>query len=477
MDGGSQTPPHYNAGTGVSSGGFVLGADYVALANDKQRVPIVWRPEELANHHIAVLGTSGSGKTTWIRRFIESVPPDVEVDIFDYHADIKTAHPEEVTALYSERTRLGFNPLKVNQDPHYGGVRRAVREVLDAFDQTASVRLGIRQAELLRSLILEVYAARGILEDDPTTWRRQVGTTREISALREAGDTEGLKSYFPTLTDVYDLARRRSFALMAGVDDTNEGRSALTAWEEFRRGTATYHRLAKRVRNGTFATEADAERAAKALADQRRAAVEAYDAFLASVEDGREVEDMAVYGNKETFMTVMSRLRSIVSTGLFDPNPPPFHGTRIRRHNLRPLAQSPDELNMFLRLRLQSIIREMMQAGHVDGRLRRLIILDESKPFASEAADNPINVIATQMRKFGLGLLLASQSIHHLSSDFVKNAGTLMLLDADTQEWDAVSRSLQIKKAVLSKLRHHVIAAVRMRTKAGETAFRGLYLR
>lgn len=477
MDGGSSPSPQYDREKMYSGAGFVLGSDYLALKTKNQRVPIVWDPSNLANHHVAVLGTSGSGKTTWIRRFVSQVPSDVEVDVLDYHGDINVDHPECREALYSEQTRHGYNPLRVNPDPHYGGVRRAIKEVLDAFDQTANSRLGIRQAELLRSLLIDVYSARGIHEDTPSTWRRQVGNTREIQALKEAGDLEALNTYFPTLTDVYDLARRRSFALLSNIDDTGEGRSAIDAFEEFRRNTAAFHRIAKRVRTADFPNEETAEKAQTSLANQRRAAVAAFDVFLGTVESGREVEEISVYGNKETFMAVMSRLRGLVATGLFEPNPPAFGSARIRRHNLRPLAQSQDDLNMFIRLRLQSIVKEMMQAGYVDGRLRRLLVLDESKPFNSEDADNPINVIATQMRKFGLGLMLASQSIHHLSGDFVKNAATLLILDADTQEWDAVSRSLRISKNVLGSLKHHTIAAIRMRTKDGQTHFRGLYLR
>lgn len=47
---------------------------------------------------------------------------DEQVDIFDYHGDIEI--PGAETVLFSEATRYGFNPLVLNTDPHYGGVRR-----------------------------------------------------------------------------------------------------------------------------------------------------------------------------------------------------------------------------------------------------------------------------------------------------------------------------------------------------------------
>ncbi len=476
MDGGQHPSQHSSSATRASSGGFSLGADLVTLHKQRERVPVLWEPDHLANHHVAVLGTSGAGKTTWIRRFITALPSDVQIDVFDYHGDIYTNAPDAAEVLYSRETRHGFNPLIINPDIHYGGVERAIREVLDAFNQT-STRLGIRQAELLHSLLVEVYAARGIREDDPASWQRRVGTARELAALHNGGDVEGLRAYFPTLSDVHEAARRRLFAQIGGIDDAGDGTAALDAFEVYRKAVGGFHRQARKMRGAEFNTDQAMEKATTTLVDQRKAAMAAFETYLCSLENGREVDEISAMANKDTLMALMSRLRALAATGLFEPNPPPFGRARIRRHNLRPLAQSPDELNMFLRLRLRAIIKQMMQAGHVDGRLRRMIILDEAKPFSGDEADNPINIIATQMRKFGLGLLLASQSIHHLSQDFTKNAATLLLLDADTQEWDAVSRSLRIPLNALKQLKHHEIAAVRMRTKTGQTQFRGLALR
>ena len=48
----------------------------------------------------------------------------------------------------------------------------------------------------------------------------------------------------------------------------------------------------------------------------------------------------------------------------------------------------------------------------------------ELKVLNNNDIDNPINVIATQMRKFGLGLVMPSQSPVHLYDNFVKNVGT-----------------------------------------------------
>lgn len=75
---------------------------------------------ELANGHIGITGTSGSGKTYQIRRFVSALSqdPETQITIFDYHGDIDIDGASEV--LFSESTRYGYNPFVVNPDAHYG---------------------------------------------------------------------------------------------------------------------------------------------------------------------------------------------------------------------------------------------------------------------------------------------------------------------------------------------------------------------
>jgi hypothetical protein len=199
--------------------------------------------------------------------------------------------------------------------------------------------------------------------------------------------------------------------------------------------------------------------------------------FLERMETEKDLDNAINYSNRDLLQSVAVRLEGLINVGLFEPNPPPWGNARIRRHILRPLAQSPAELSMFVRFRLQAIIREMMQEGDTDGRLRRVVVLDEAKIFNSEEMNNPINIIATQMRKFGLSLLQAGQSPAHLSEDFLKNAATLMLLNMATADWDDAARRLKIEPAVLKFLKPREVAAVRLIEVGGQAKFRGLYLK
>ena len=127
---------------------------------------------------------------------------------------------------------------------------------------------------------------------------------------------------------------------------------------------------------------------------------------------------------------------------------------------------------MFVRFRMRAIIREMMQRGESGGKLRRLIVLDESKKFNDEEANNPINIVVNEMRKFGLAILLAGQSPAHFSSDFIKNAGTLLLLNLSTTDWDDAARKLKIEVKDLKYFRPQETGAVRMLEKGQQAMFR-----
>ena len=162
--------------------------------------------------------------------------------------------------------------------------------------------------------------------------------------------------------------------------------------------------------------------------------------------------------------------------GIFNSNPPPFGESKKRRYILKPLASSEDELKMFVYQILKRIIREERQKGEYNG-LRRLIVLDESKKFNTESPSNPINIIANEMRKFGLGILLAGQSPSHVSNDFIINAGTILLLNLSTADWDNAARKLKIDPKILKYLKPQQTGAVRLMEKREQPVFKQVSFR
>ena len=448
---------------------ILIGDDFWKFRNENVRQPVFWRESVVSNHHVGVAGTSGAGKTHWIRQFVSGMPEEVEIDIFDYHGDIEIAGAK--TVLFSESTRYGYNPLVLNTDPHYGGVRRAVNDVVEAINST-SRQLGGNQEGVLRHLLTDAYMMKGVFADNPRTWNKREASEAEVREMMEARDWAALREVYPTLGDVISLAKRKLKALWMGIEDKDNGRQALSAFDEYCRTMAALNQLRMKLSKSGAKSDEDIERLQKRLDAAREKAFETHATFLNSLESGREFEEAMKYNSKDVLLSVITRLENLNATGIFNPNPPPFGNARIRRYILKPLAQSEDELKMFVRFRMRAIIREMMQRGESGGKLRRVIVLDESKKFNDENASNPINVVVNEMRKFGLAILLAGQSPAHFSSDFIKNAGTLLLLNLATADWDEAARKLKIDVKDLKYLKPQETGAVRMLEKGQSAAFR-----
>ena len=450
-------------------GNVLIGQDFWKLRKENVQVPIYWRGSEISNPHIGVAGTSGAGKTHWIRQFVSGMDDDVAIDIFDYHGDIDV--PEAKTVLFSEATRYGFNPLVLNSDPHYGGVRRAVNGVIDAINKTAR-QLGGNQEGVLRNLLTDTYMMKGIFADNPRTWSRREASEQEIKAMTEQRDWAGLREIYPSIADVILFGKRKLKALWLGVEDKDNGRAALGAFDEYCKAMQAVNQIRSKLGGASGKSDEEIEKLEKRLTGAKAKASETHALFLDTMSTGREFEEAIKYNSKDVLLSVLTRLENLYSTGIFNPNPPPFGNARIRRYVLKPLAQSEDELKMFVYFRLRAIIREEMQRGESQGKLRRLIVLDESKKFNDEDGSNPINVIVNEMRKFGVGILLAGQSPAHFSQDFIKNAGTLLLLNLSTSDWDEAARKLKIDPKELKYLKPQETGAVRMLERGQAAIFR-----
>ena len=443
-----------------------IGTDFWAQSRSHQDVPVIWDETALSNPHVGVAGTTGAGKTHWIKRFCMAMPDDVEIDIFDTHGDLGT--PGEVDVLFSEATRYGYNPLVLNPDVHFGGVRRCVADFIEATSAT-SHKLGEIQAGVLRNLLTDAYAARGISATNPATWVRKEITESQAKALMENRDWNAIRECYPHLSDVLSLAKRKLKALWLGVEDQGQGRAVMSAFDECSRAMSALRSAQKKI--NLAGSYDDVSPMMKRVENSKAKAIEAFSAYVTGLETGREFEEAIKYNSKDVLISLITRLENLIAKGVFNPNPPPFGGARKRRYNLTPMAHSIDELRMFVNYRLKSIIREMKELGE-SKRIRRVIVIDECKNYLDEDPQAPINVISTEMRKFGVMLILSGQSPTHWSQDFIKSAGTLLLLNLATVDWNDAARKLKIDVADLKYLRPQQTGAIRMLEKNRTPSFR-----
>ena len=272
-----------------------IGNDFWKM-RDNIRVPIYWREQEVSNHHVGVAGTSGEGKTHWIRQFVTGMPDDVEIDIFDYHGDIDI--PGAETVLFSEATRYGYNPLVLNTDPHYGGVRRAVNDVIDAMNST-SRQLGGNQEGVLRHLLTDSYMLKGIFADKPNSWCKREAAEAEIREMMEMRNWTGLREVYPALNDVINFAKRKLKALWMGIEDKDSGRSALGAFDEYCRAMAGLNQLRIKLNKAGAKDNEELEKVQRRVDAAKEKVVELHSTFLNSLESGREFDEAIKYNSKD----------------------------------------------------------------------------------------------------------------------------------------------------------------------------------
>ena len=107
-----------------------LGHDDYLLSKN-QTSPVCCDFDALVNAHMLIMGKTGMGKTTFLRRAINQMVQNTHtprIHIMDVHGDIELSGASSVR--FSESTEYGLNPFVVSSDPHFGGVRKRVQDFI-----------------------------------------------------------------------------------------------------------------------------------------------------------------------------------------------------------------------------------------------------------------------------------------------------------------------------------------------------------
>jgi hypothetical protein len=462
------------------------GYDASALKQGKKQ-EVSFDTSRAVNGHCLLVGMSGAGKTHQLRRMIRSMCQTAEADnepmprfhVFDVHGDIEI--PSASTVLFSEQTRWGMNPLRVNPDPHFGGVRKRVQGFITTMNK-AMRALGPKQEAALRNVLLDVYAKHGFSQDDPSTWYIDESAAHLVSdgsgnrfyidvpidekdeakALGARWDGE-LKSWFiaageyegpitrwapkmtsrthPAIPDVLRMARNVLQQLFLGT-----GMKAITHLEVANRAAAAYQRkLMEAMRRGERGFQDE-----KMQADLEKAktkAVESFTEYATAIITGRELDSVMRYDSTDVLKSVVDRLENLNNIGIFKAAPPPFDPqANVWRYNIHPLSM--EERKLFVLFRLEELFQQAVQRGEQQY-IRDVIMLDEAHIFADDDPDNIINTIAKEARKFGVALVCASQSPTHFPDDFIASVATKIILGIDEMYWRSSSTKMRVPEEAL----------------------------
>lgn len=401
---------------------------------------VIWDSQKVINGHMLIVGKSGTGKTYTFRNTIEQLQQQshgkLRVHIIDVHGDIDIN--KSSTVKFSESTNYGFNPIAINPDPDFGGVRKKIQSFISALNRSTS-KLGHKQEAVLRNILSDLYTANGFYDGKPETWKILDSYGRPIIINNR-------EKRNPTLSDAYRYANFKLRGMFLGTSN-----KAVAHLEQLNKKANNFYRKQKNLIKATNDTEKNA--AEKEILDVKQQCIESYSSYINSIENGMELSDLIRYDSKDVMKSVVEKLENLNAIGIFKPEPPPFDpNASVWRYDIKALELN--EKKLFVSFVLESIFYKRLQEGVQDD-LREIIILDEAHNFFSDDADNIINIISKEARKFGLGLFCASQSPTHFSEDFISNVGTKIILGIDQTFWNGSVQKLKIEQSALQWIVPH----------------------
>lgn len=422
-----------------------LGYDASTMKSQPRKV--VWDTQRLINGHVLIVGKSGTGKTHTLRKMVSQMSAQsggkLRVHIMDVHGDIELEGAS--TVKFSEATPYGFNPLSINPDPDFGGVRKRIQSFIAALSRT-QFRLGLKQEAALRNILLDLYAANGFIENDPRTWK--IDPNQQGRFPRKQ----------PTMEDAVRFANAKLRGMFLGTSS-----KTISALEKLYRKQIQYQSKIKQATKAAH-NNTDLDAIQNELTKLSNEAMELFKEHMEAMQTGRELDDLIKYDSKDVMKGVVDRLENLNNIGIFRPQRPPFDPkSPIWRYDIK--ALSTDEKKLFVSFLLEAIFLRATQRGVQDD-VVELVILDEAHLFSSDEAENPVNVIAKEARKFGLGMFAASQSPTHFSDDFISNVGTKIILGIDQLFWDGTVRKLKIQQDALNWIIPHQRLVMQMSNKA-----------
>lgn len=474
-------------------------------AKSGRDAPVNWDTQRLINGHLLIVGSSGVGKSHTIRKMIRraiKAGTKVRFHVFDVHGDLDI--PGASVVQFSESAPFGLNPLRVNPDPDFGGVRKCMQTFLRTINDSSITALGVKQEAVISNLLIDVYREFGFDIDDANTWGLNAAQARlaggggdnriylevpmaekdEAKAFgarwdgdkklwwihteKYAGDiTKWKPSYkprsYPTVKDVLAYAKRVHQERFLGSDQ-----KAVLALTYLNKKAQAYQRkLLGMVRLQNWRGEDVDATTKEALELARKDAVDAFTQYAESVQTGLELENLIKYDSADVLKSVVDRLNNLVRTGIFKDVTAPFDADKnVWRYKLNALSQ--EEKKMLVLFTLQTIFTKSIERGECKD-VVEIVVLDELGVYTTsgdkENGDGIIGTICREARKFGLAFWGATQSPASVPESLLSSTATKMVLGLDEMFWRGAVDKLRIETKLLDWIQAQVTMAVQMKEK------------
>lgn len=174
-----------------------------------------------------------------------------------------------------------------------------------------------------------------------------------------------------------------------------------------------------------------------------------WDKELPTFSDLRAVIDKRIESGCKESQKLALKLAATFQYGIFNRPQPPLEASIIR-FDLSALGKVPG----LGAIAAESLAKQLMDShrlmGEVEGKVpRTFLFIDEAKEMPKASA---CDRIIADGRKYGLALVVASQSERHLSADVIGNSASKIVLPVDQTEVKSVAKKFRFAEERVARL-------------------------
>jgi DNA helicase HerA-like ATPase len=317
--------------------------------------------------------------------------------VLDKHGDIYDERMSQYVNYYllDGSSKIGINPLNPQGE---ASLKTAILSFISLINELSkNAKLGHEQEFMLFNAINEVYYKNSIRED----------TYREISE-------------FPDLNDLIRLLLSKRRRLLYGEQNTED----IDVLYELHNEKTKLLKLEKRLAKVNKEDEKRIYELEKEIRDQIDTLVSQYRNYL---EKGLlNDKDCLIYTNHNSLLSLINRLQNLNKFDIFLKKEINYYNGII---NIKSLD---DEQKKIVSYYVLQKLYARYTSSEVINTIKHYVVIDEAQYYM----DVPkilelIKKIIQEGRKFGLGLILATQNPLHFDTDILLNSATKIILSID----------------------------------------------
>lgn len=455
---------------------------------------IYWNPDTAPNAHLMITASSGAGKTRLLKellKYLFGAGKNIHVIDVQNTISMNDEVPEEVFDFEVRNSPYSINPFEFLMDDKSGGPLAQVDDIMEMFRKTFMKRLKSAplMSAVLRQLIIDTYRKAGIVDDDPSTWGLDLSKKELNAKLPIIADMKELVDYLLNFVSGGYGAKFGSIVAKNGKI-MNDWHTQMTKLNEELRKLKDVESNDEEL---AASEKARIQGEIRALKDHIKENKERLVGYFKEYIDfsflGGDIPayetlqsddltyswlDYKFYSDKDrlkTIRTIETYLQALDSAGVFGRQTPTPSFSKINRYNLAPLK---DEARLFC---ADTIAAKIFRLLYVRGEYRTLpegnsvyktrrpgttadtfAVIDEMQTLlpdtAAEAKNKNLlyNRIISQIRNFGGGMIVLSQSPDNFPELFHTNIATKIILYTSASDIQKVKAVTGIKDSRMFEL-------------------------